>query len=398
MTTLLELWRDKKDFFVSKSYSQIIAITGEGVLKDTNNTSTEIREFLGEIPSEKLIQLTNECLSDSFKDSGLALQEAINQYGKRLGFFVHHGLYKGKRNEVGFDGIWTLKNEFSFVVEIKTTDAYRIDLDKLVRYKEKLIESGKILKDKCSILIIVGREDTGGLEAQIRGSRHSWDIRLISIDALTKLLQLRETVSDTRVLRQINEVLKPMEYTKLDALIELIFITSLNNQIEQEEQETVVKSITSSKIKKIKESDKIPPVNYHDACIEKVSRKLKTSFIKQSKSTYLSPDYNIGLTCAVSKVYETKQSESFWYAFHPHQKEFLEECKKGYVSFGCGNEKNIILFPSTEFIKLTENMYITDKGSRTYWHVKLHKINNKFEIEQPTSKSKKRIDVTKFLI
>jgi len=34
------------------------------------------------------------------------------------------------------------------------------------------------------VLIVVGRQDTGELEAQIRGSRHAWDIRLISAEAL----------------------------------------------------------------------------------------------------------------------------------------------------------------------------------------------------------------------
>ncbi len=41
---------------------------------------------------------------------------------------------------------------------------------------------------KSSILIVVGRQDTGDLEAQVRGSRHAWEIRLISVDALLQLM------------------------------------------------------------------------------------------------------------------------------------------------------------------------------------------------------------------
>jgi hypothetical protein len=51
-----------------------------------------------------------------------------------------------------------------------------------------LITSGQLKEDQSSILIVVGREDTGDLEAQIRGSRHAWDVRLISVDALLRLM------------------------------------------------------------------------------------------------------------------------------------------------------------------------------------------------------------------
>ncbi len=151
MTTLLELWKDKKDFLIDKSLSQIINISGDGELKDGNKTSSEVRELLNEIPSDKLKLFTDQCLNDSFKDSGLALQDVINQFGKRLGFAVEQGLYRGKRNEIGFDGIWRLKDEHSFIVEIKTTDAYRINLDTIVDYFDRLVENARILKNKSSI-------------------------------------------------------------------------------------------------------------------------------------------------------------------------------------------------------------------------------------------------------
>ena len=51
-----------------------------------------------------------------------------------------------------------------------------------------------VISTPSSILIVVGRDDTGELEAQVRGSRHAWDIRLISADALVKLVNLKETV------------------------------------------------------------------------------------------------------------------------------------------------------------------------------------------------------------
>jgi hypothetical protein len=327
MTTLLELWKDKRDFFVEKTLSQIISMTGEGALKDGNKTSLQIREFLNEIPTRLLVQYANQCLDEGFKDSGLALQDVINQFGKRLGFEIEQGVYRGKKNEIGFDGIWSIRNDHSFIVEIKTTDAYRINMDIVAGYKEKLADQNRIDKNRSSILLIVGRQDTGDLEAQIRGSRHSWNIRLISIVALTKLLELRETVNDIGILRQINELLKPLEYTRLDRLIELIFITSQDTQYDSIDDQIKTLDEMDTGILEDNEEKNLP-VNYHQACIEKISKHLSKTFIQQSKTTYQSIDNTIGLTCAVSKIYPKKHTDLYWYAFHPHHKEFLGEFKQ----------------------------------------------------------------------
>jgi len=66
-----------------------------------------------------------------------------------------------------------------------------------------------------------GPRDTGELEAQVRGSRHAWDIRLISADALVKLTQLKENTEGTETGRKIRSLLTPMEYTRLDQMIDV---------------------------------------------------------------------------------------------------------------------------------------------------------------------------------
>jgi hypothetical protein len=58
----------------------------------------------------------------------------------------------------------------------------------IMGYRDKLPASGK-LTGSASVLI-VGREHMGELEAQVRGCRHAWDIRLISADSLIRHLPL----------------------------------------------------------------------------------------------------------------------------------------------------------------------------------------------------------------
>ncbi len=127
------------------------------------------------------------------------------------------------KNAVGNDGLWVGEDGFGLLLEVKTTDTYRINLDTVTEYRNKLIAEGKIDSDKSSILIAVGRQDTGDLEAQIRGSQHAWDVRLISVDALLRLAEVKEQLNDWSTSNKINQLLRPVEYTRLDGIVELLF-------------------------------------------------------------------------------------------------------------------------------------------------------------------------------
>jgi len=392
MNSILNLLKTNNKLFDEKSLHQILAFSGNGKLSDDSTTSTELRELLDEIPSNTLKKYTDECLNKGFDESGFALQDIISQIGKRLGFEVENGLYKGKKNEIGFDGIWTNKDDYKILVEVKTTDAYRINLDIIANYRNKLIQSNKFTKETSSILIVVGRQDTGDLEAQIRGSKHAWDIRLISTDSLLKLLDLKENLNDTKTLQQINEILKPFEYTRIDKLIETIFLTSKDLILDETENDI------EEEITEIKESASIrnAPSTFHQECIIKIQEKMNLNLIKQSKSSYENKEKNIGLTCSISKEYNEKNNLKYWFAFHPHQEEFLKNYKTGYVVFGCGSKEKIIVFPFKDFLRLKENFWTTEKEDRHYWHVVIILKENKYFIAQLGDEKYK--EITKFLL
>ena len=165
----------------------------------------------------------------------MVLQDLVNELGRRLDFAVTNGRYQGTTNAVGFDGIWRSPEQQTIIVEIKTTDAYRISLDTVAGYRDKLAASG-LINGPNSILVVVGRQDTGELEAQVRGSRHAWDIRLISAEALIKLVQLKENSDDPETGRKIRALLTPFEYTRLDRLIETMFkaATDIEQMVESD--------------------------------------------------------------------------------------------------------------------------------------------------------------------
>ncbi len=135
---LVDLWRGAREQLEGKGIQQIIAFAGDGKLQDGSAAAAELRSYLSLVPTEYIRRYAAECLAKSFPDSGLALQEVVNQIGRRLGFAVVDGRYRGVKGTPGFDGLWKAQDH-AIVVEVKTTDAYRLDLGTVGRYRRMLV-------------------------------------------------------------------------------------------------------------------------------------------------------------------------------------------------------------------------------------------------------------------
>ncbi|MCI0663901.1 MAG: hypothetical protein L0220_22825, partial [Acidobacteria bacterium] len=285
--SLTQLWQQSGDQLANKRVQQIIAIAGERKLRDGSVTSIEFREFLSQVFSDFLRRFAEECLKEPFPDSGFALQDIINQVGRRLGFAVTDGRYQGARGENGYDGLWRFPSGHCVVAEVKTTDTYRIDSGKIAGYRKKLIATNEINEEQSSILIIVGRQDTGDLEAQIRGSRHAWDIRLISVDALVRLMLLKESVDDPRIIDRIcNILLIHREFTRLDEIVEIVFFTTEEAKhsppFEEVEEEDSASGTDPKQTTR--------PAAFHEACIERFSRQHNIKLIRRSRASFSTSD------------------------------------------------------------------------------------------------------------
>ena len=387
---LTDLWTKSKDELSTKQVQQIIAIAGEGRLRDGNSTSAEFRHFLAAIPSELVARYAAECIATAFTDSGLTLQDLVNQIGVRLGFDVTFGRYRGMAGRPGFDGLWRSPGGHALVVEVKTTDAYRIDLNTVAGYRRALIEEG-LSEEQSSILFVVGRQDTGDLEAQIRGSRHAWDVRLISIDALIRLMLVKEALEDPSLIRRIHQILVPREFTRLDEIVDILFTAA-----EDLRQDT--DDIPPSEGDDDADADekKFTPVAFHAACVERISAALGKSFVKHSRAAFYTPDDAIRLICAVSREHHRAGQRFYWFAFHPHQGEFAAAAPAGYVAFGCGTPANVLLIPFEVFSPWLEGMNVTALEDRHYRHVQIVSDGRSFTLLQ--RKGAPRIDLTGFLL
>jgi hypothetical protein len=388
---LLDLWKRTPDQLSDKQIQQLIAFAGAGKLVDDSDCSKEFRIFLASVPSENLKAYANQCLTQPFTDSGFALQDVVNEIGSRLGAEVESGRYRGSSKHLGYDGLWKFSNGQSIVVEVKTTDAYRIALNTIAEYRKALVEAKSIVEKNSSMLLVVGRQDTGDLEAQIRGSRYAWEIRIISVDALLRLMSTKEEVEDPIVMQKIHSILVPREFTRLDEIADILF--SAREDIKQEVAVREEKEVSEDKKGK---EPKLAPAAFHEACITRIAAVLHETLIKRSWAQYSSPDKSVIVNCAVSKEYDPGTNANYWFAFHPHQKEALSSAKKSYVAFGCGSGERVLLIPFADFEPWLAGMWTTQNDDRYYWHVVIYRIGEKYTMHR--KKGEKNIDVTPYLL
>ena len=372
--TLIDIWRKSPEFIESKSFRQIIQLAGDGRLRDGSPASTELREWLSALPLDHLRSCVEECLIEPFNESGHALQDGTNEIGTRLGFAVKAGRYRGVKGEIGYDGLWLGADRFGFLVEIKTTDAYRINLDTIATYRDKLIADGTLESRQSSILIVVGRQDTGDLEAQIRGSRHAWDVRLISLDALLRLADVKEELNDRATSSRINQLLRPVEYTRLDPIVELLFAAKKDLETHQEAapppevvSETAAPAAPAGAVEKARA-----------LAIARIAKAIGCAFVRRVRALAETDEGKVRLVCLSSQQYEGPAgSRKYWYGFTLAHREYLDQCETGWLGLAVAGSERLFLIPWKQFAPWLPDLLTTPPAPTRiddirHWHIYIY--------------------------
>ncbi len=380
---LEKMWLSHPEEVESINIERIVGLAGG--LRDGSDGSLDYRSFLSHISSNLLARYASECLSDSFKISGFALQDIINEVGRRLDFVVTHGRYQGVRGQNNADGLWRSTDGNAIIVEIKTTNAYAIDLSKIANYREQYIVS-ESADSRSSILIIVGRDNTGGLEAQVRGSNYASTTRLISMDALLRLLHIKESAESPEIGRKIRSILAPHDFMKLDGIVDLVFSTTEDiryseNVSDNLTQDTSVRVQVQESGNAIDVLEKPVPAHFNEDCVARIQRHLNRTLVQRTRTVYAADDLTL-VSCAVSKVYARKNRDDYWFAFHQHTAREMEETVESFVGFGCGTSDNVLCIPFSIFAGWLEGMNTTDNKGRSYWHVSISAQHGKFTLHR----------------
>jgi hypothetical protein len=384
---LISLAQSAPDAVAQFSIQQVVGSAGDGKLRDKSECAAELRQYLGEIESSKIATYVEQCLSSSFEKSGMVLQDLVNELGRRLDYDVRNGLYQGTVNAIGFDGLWKSAEGHSIIVEVKTTDAYRISLNTIAGYGAKLAQSGQIATTS-SVLIVVGREDTGELEAQVRGSRHAWDIRLISAEASVKLVQIKEQTEGAETVQKIRSLLTPMEYTRLDQMIDVMFTTAkdveqITEPADVEESEGEAASgagplaIILPKLEKgtWQFTDSGLLQSKRAEIVAALGKRTGTTFIRKSRAQAWDAEHTKRVVSTISKRYLNNPTVPYWFAYHPQWHRFLLEGEEAHLVLGCMDLSFAFALPVAIMTSILDGLSTTtEKAGEVYWHLKIGEL------------------------
>ncbi|MDB5440956.1 MAG: hypothetical protein JWM33_3383, partial [Caulobacteraceae bacterium] len=91
--------------------------------------------------------------------------------------------------------------------------------------------------------------------------------------------------------------------------------------------------------------------------------------IRQRRSLYSSANNDLHVSISVSKRYE-RDAQSYWYAYHPSQQEFLEAAVTGLFVLGALDLDCVYAIPGGVMKSWLPKLNTTNRDGRIYWHVK----------------------------
>lgn len=398
--SIIEIAKNNPTFLADKTIQQIVAMCGDGRLRDSSACSIELREYLASKDVRQIANYAQYCLENKFEKSGEVLQDCVNEMGRRLSYQVKNGRYTGVKNDIGFDGLW-FDETHHLLVEVKTTDAYRINLDTITDYGERIRSQSQIDPRSISTLIVVGRQDTGDLEAQVRGSRHAWTVRIISVDALAKLVFVNDQFKSKQMLEKIRRILLPFEYTRVDNIVELVFEAQQEAEVKQSvEEDADVEDIeTEQTTSSSRTADVTPSEIIHvkrKAIVASFFGSRGKSYTQQTTTFFTANDGSCNIVCAISKRY-LRDYQPYWYALHPDWLEKIRKAKDGFFILGCADSNVAYALPLHFLDKNLNNLNMTEKdGGKSYWHIALNSDGGVIKLN--LSKIGMKLDLTSYKI
>ena len=351
------------------SLKAVVNVAGDEYLEKPSAVE-ELCAFFKLIDLPTMERLVHECYSrdkkQRFDSRGFAYQDLCNELAQRLGYEVIHGLYRGKKNEIGFDGVWKAPDGHTIIMEAKATGDYAFSPDTVVGYRNRLIAEGQITAEKSSMLIVYGSDDKGGLRNAVRGSSESDNMRLISADALIQLVRMASDAKMRQNIKRIQALLKPQDIVVLDGLVDLMFPSACNSAEQTEKQEAVA----TQKIRVVEKRNGTQYIPQLPDSSLKVGRFFRTAMENLAASGYVFENDELQRLCGDTALHDIVGFEKrlpFFKRYDPNEKN--------------GNRINgtarFYASPTTfgdQTLYITKEVFETDREPFTKWYRSLGTI------------------------
>jgi hypothetical protein len=173
--------------------------------------------------------------------------------------------------------------------------------------------------------------------------------------------------------------LAPMEYTRLDRLVDAMFTTAkdvesavgadvgkVDEPPEPEDSTTKVKGVWQFTDRALLQAKR-------DQIVTALAARERTNLIKKSRALYWDAGHKLRAAFTISKRYTKKGVSPYWYAYHPGWDEFLGEGERAFLVLGCMDLEKAFAVPLDTIRAALDALHTTEieDGSR-YWHIYLY--------------------------
>jgi hypothetical protein len=217
-------------------------------------------------------------------------------------------------------------------------------------------------------------------------------MRLISIDGLMKLVQIKEKSDNENTLRQVRTLLQPFEYTKVDQIIDVIFSAARDVEVQQTGEEPIIEP--KSEKRTIEWTDREELNGKRLKAVEAFGKLNGVEFVKKSTTLFWTTDKRTRACCAVSKRYGTTH-QGYWYAYHPQWEEFLKEGEDSYLILACMDSDDAFALPYRWITTQKRFLNMTERGDRSYWHIHLTALDDG-SLAIIVAKKKEKVPLAKY--
>jgi hypothetical protein len=168
-------------------------------------------------------------------------------------------------------------------------------------------------------------------------------------------------------------VLRPIEYTRVDRIVDLLFDVRADADTGETEIAPAVSTVdVSAQTKPARRPSSAPTTDieaFRAEVANGVAKAAGTRLTKRRRSWFESPDGTTRAVVAVSKRYQ-RDYQSYWYGVYDTQRKFLEETERGYLALAAQDTGRVWLLPAGEFERRVVEMNSTVRpDGQTYWHV-----------------------------
>jgi hypothetical protein len=208
---------------VELTLERIVSLAGDW--KDESRASQQFRDIIEDeqTTTEEIESYLQEAIDGSDSYHNRALQDLVNNIGRRLGFEVEYGIYQGVSGTIGYDGHWVstaTSEETHLVVETKKSTAFSIGPEQAGDYMEELVENEGLDREQVYGLYVVGNGDVETVSQTILGSKYRDRMRVITAQRLLDLLEIQ---ADSGLRHdQVVDVLLPINAVDVGQLVGLI--------------------------------------------------------------------------------------------------------------------------------------------------------------------------------